>query len=185
MPTDVYSVTIKKPIEMVFNYITTPAWWPIYHPTSKKVEPFVKSSLGVGENATETCVLDPAGFVKFVIDWTGTENDGRTLFRMEGNSDSFTGADGTITYELSETDEGTLFKRTFEYELGGIFGKLFEAQAKFLDDVNRLVHPTGEDELGELQSHSGPPISIIAKAIEKDGVDALDNVKAILESMPC
>jgi len=185
MPTDVYSVTINKPIEMVFDYVTTPAWWPIYHPTSKKVEPFAKHSLKVGEHSTETCVLDPFGAIKFVIDWTGTENDGRTLFRMEGNSDDFGGADGTITYELSETPEGTLFKRTFEYELGGIFGKLFEAQARILGEGTRAVHPSTEDIIGELQSHSAPSTSIIGKLIEKDGTDALDNVKAILESMPC
>lgn len=29
MATDKYSVTINKPIEMVFNYVTTPAYWPI------------------------------------------------------------------------------------------------------------------------------------------------------------
>ena len=53
MPTDTYSVIIKKPIEMVFNYVTTPGWWPIYHPTSKKVEPFVTHSLQIRESTVD------------------------------------------------------------------------------------------------------------------------------------
>ena len=64
---DTYSVTINKPIELVFNYVTTPAWWPIYHPTSKKVAPPVNHSLQVRESTVETCILDSIGFLKFVI----------------------------------------------------------------------------------------------------------------------
>ena len=185
MPTDVYSVTINKPIEMVFNYVSTPAWWPIYHPTSKKVEPFVTHSLAVGESAVETCVLDPLGLLKFVIHWTGTENDGRTTLKMEGKAKEFGGAEGVITYKLSETEGGTLFERTFDYEIGGIFGKLFEAQARMLKDGTRNVRPPEEDELAELSAYAGSPNSIVGELIAKDGSDALDNVKAILESMPC
>lgn len=185
MPTDVYDVIIKKPIEMVFNYVSTPAWWPIYHPTSKKVEPFVDHSLQVGESAVETCVIDPLGLMKFVIHWTGIENDGSTLLKMEGRAEEFGGAEGTITYRLSETESGTRFERTFDYEIGGIFGKLFEAQAHLLKEGTHSVRPAADDELSELQAYAGSPTTIVRKLIAQDGIDALNNVKAILESMPC
>ena len=49
----------------------------------------------------------------------------------------------------------------------------------------RVVRLPEDDALSDLQAYSGSHTSIVRKLIEKDGIDALDNVKAILESMPC
>jgi hypothetical protein len=170
---------------MVFNYVTTPAWWPIYHPTSKKVEPFVTHSLRVRESTVETCILDSIGLLKFVIHWTGAENDGRTRFKMEGSADELGGAEGVITYNLREENGATVFERIFSYEIGGIFGQLFEKHtADPSDKGSHGIRPADEDLLAELQAFT-KPIDLVDKLIVRDGHESLDNVKAILESMPC
>lgn len=184
MPTDTHKVTIEKPIAMVFNYVTTPAWWPIYHPTSRKVEPFLTQSLQAGETTVETCILDPLGRIKFVIHWEGTENDGCTRFKMEGRAKQFGGAEGIITYNLREDKGATYFERVFEYEINGIFGKLFETQADLVKGAERRIRTAGKEVLVDLKAYSNPIEILVGELISKDGRDSLDNVKAILESMP-
>jgi hypothetical protein len=41
MPVQQHSVVTAKPLNRVFDYVTTPAWWPIYHPSSKVVDKLI------------------------------------------------------------------------------------------------------------------------------------------------
>ncbi len=43
------TVAIPRPIETVFDYVTTPATWPMWHPSSEGVRGAIDHSLQVGE----------------------------------------------------------------------------------------------------------------------------------------
>jgi uncharacterized protein YndB with AHSA1/START domain len=47
------SIQIRRPIERVFDFITTPANWPQWHPASVSVSTNADHSLLQGEGVTE------------------------------------------------------------------------------------------------------------------------------------
>jgi uncharacterized protein YndB with AHSA1/START domain len=49
----VTTVHINLPPEQVFDFVTTPGQWPLWHPFSLKVSGEVDHPLDVGEQATE------------------------------------------------------------------------------------------------------------------------------------
>ena len=53
----VTAVSIRRPIEEAFDYVTTPANWPNWHPASRAVRGTVDHSLLVGEQVTEDFVV--------------------------------------------------------------------------------------------------------------------------------
>lgn len=186
MPVDTYSVLIEKPQKMVFDYVTTPAWWPIYHPSSQKVDPYITHSLGVDEKVLEYTALGLFHIAKFDIHWVGKENNGLSRFVMTGHADEMGGADGTITYEIVEEGGATRFTRTFDYKIDGIFGSMYQGAAEELQAHARhaqgMLGTLGRD----IETLVENPIdAIIGELIAKDGSDSLEAVKQILESMPC
>jgi hypothetical protein len=52
----VVAINIHRPIGAVFDYITTPANWPAWHPASRAVSGSVDHSLLIGEQVTEEFV---------------------------------------------------------------------------------------------------------------------------------
>jgi len=52
----VVEINIHRPIGVVFDYITTPANWPVWHPASRAVRGAVDHSLLIGEQVTEEFV---------------------------------------------------------------------------------------------------------------------------------
>jgi Polyketide cyclase / dehydrase and lipid transport len=53
----VVAINIHRPIGAVFDYVTTPANWPAWHPASRAVSGSVDHSLLIGEQVTEEFVV--------------------------------------------------------------------------------------------------------------------------------
>lgn len=115
--TRIYTVvTIERPIDMVFEYVTTPANWPKWHPASLAVRGATDHPLEVGEQVTEDFQL--AGRRGTVV-WTVVDRDASRNWAIEGKVEG-TDSGGRITYTLSPTTEGTTFRRAFVYNASSL-----------------------------------------------------------------
>jgi uncharacterized protein YndB with AHSA1/START domain len=94
----------------VFLYVTTPANWPRWHPSSIAVAGDAGHSLAIGESVTEEFrVAGRHGFAT----WTVVARDPDRLWRIEGRIDDHVA--GTVTYSFSEAGGRTHFVRDFDY----------------------------------------------------------------------
>ena len=104
------SIVIARPPDAVFAYVTTPANWPNWHPSSLAVTGAADHSLVPGEQVTEDFIV--AGRTGRVV-WTALKRDAPRQWIIEGDVD---GRDaGVITYTLTAVAEGTRFERKFIY----------------------------------------------------------------------
>jgi uncharacterized protein YndB with AHSA1/START domain len=106
------TIHIRKPIEQVFDYVTTPANWPRWHPSSLAVSGSTDHSLAVGEQVREEFRV--AGRHGYVV-WTVREREAPRRWSIEGQVES--GGGGTVSYTLSSDEAGTQFEREFVYAL--------------------------------------------------------------------
>jgi uncharacterized protein YndB with AHSA1/START domain len=106
------SIQIRQPIEQVFDFITTPANWPQWHPASVSVDGNADHSLLPGEVITENIsVAAHHGQVT----WLVRERSAPHRWVIDG-----TGRDGgraTITYALTPHPAGTNFERELVYAM--------------------------------------------------------------------
>ena len=105
------SATIACPIEALYDYVTTPAHWPEWHPSSLGVSEGAEHSLLLGEQVTERFLV--AGRRGTVI-WTVTEREEPRRWVIIGTITGTTGG-GTITYTLNQRPDGVFFEREFVY----------------------------------------------------------------------
>jgi uncharacterized protein YndB with AHSA1/START domain len=106
------SVQIRQPIERVFDFITTPANWPQWHPASVSVGGNADHSLLAGEEVTED--ISVAGR-RGQVTWLVRERSEPHRWVIDG-----TGKDGggaTITYTLTAHPAGTNFERELVYTM--------------------------------------------------------------------
>lgn len=108
--TRIHTVTeIDKPIQQVFDYVTTPAHWPQWHPASLRVSGATDHSLQVGERVSETIRVAGRGDVAV---WTVIEWQPPTRWVIEGQAK---GGRATLGYRLTPRSGGTLFERELLY----------------------------------------------------------------------
>jgi uncharacterized protein YndB with AHSA1/START domain len=106
------SIQIRRPIERVFDFITTPANWPQWHPASLSVSGNAGHSLLPGEEVTEE--ISVAGR-RGQVTWSVRERSAPHRWVIDG-----TGKDGgraTITYTLTRDPAGTNFERELVYSM--------------------------------------------------------------------
>ena len=105
------TATIACPIEDLYDYVTTPAHWPEWHPSSLGVSDGADHSPAVGEEVTERFLV--AGRRGSVV-WRVTERDAPHRWVIVG---VITGANGggTISYTLTQRPDGVFFEREFVY----------------------------------------------------------------------
>jgi uncharacterized protein YndB with AHSA1/START domain len=106
------SIQIRRPIEQVFDFITTPANWPQWHPASVSVGGNADHSLLAGEEVTED--ISVAGR-RGQVTWLVRERSAPHRWVIDG-----TGKDGgraTITYTLTRDPAGTNFERELVYSM--------------------------------------------------------------------
>ena len=106
------TIQIRRPIEQVFDYVTTPANWPKWHPSSLSVSGAIDHSLEVGEQVTEEFIV--AGRRGRVV-WKVRERIAPRRWVIEGQIEK--GGGGTITYSLAPLHDGTKFEREFVYTM--------------------------------------------------------------------
>lgn len=124
------TIDINKPADAVFNYVTTPANWPKWHPSSLAVTAAGGTapdhSLEVGEQATEDYLV--AGRRGRVV-WTVRQREAPVRWVIDGQiQESKSG--GTVSYHLSSHGNGTTFEREFTYTIPNLL----------LDILDRLVY---------------------------------------------
>jgi uncharacterized protein YndB with AHSA1/START domain len=142
------SAHIHKPIEQVFEYVTTAGNWPQWHPASLGVSGAIDHPGLPGEQITEQFLV--AGRRGEVV-WTVRTRevprrwviDGVIVGRATG---------GTITYTLTPRDGGTLFEREFTYPAPNL---LFA----FLDwlFIRRRVQAESEEAMKRLRARLEAP----------------------------
>lgn len=116
--TQIYTtIQIQTPIERVFDYVTTPGNWPVWHPSSLGVSGATDHSLEPGEEVTEEFRV--AGRRGRVV-WTVRERVAPRLWVIDGRVEGG-GGGGTITYTATPHGAGTNFEREFVYTVSNPF----------------------------------------------------------------
>ena len=105
------SAHIPKPVEDVYDYVTTAGNWPQWHPSSLGVSGAVDHSGLPGEQIVEKFLV--AGRRGEVV-WTVKEREAARRWVIDGVIVG-RGTGGRITYTLTPRDGGTFFEREFIY----------------------------------------------------------------------
>ncbi len=111
----VVAINIHRPTGVVFDYVTTPAYWPAWHPASRSVSGAADHSLLVGEQVTEEFV---AGGRKGSCVWEVVQRDAPRLWTIKTSTPQVR---AEIHYRLSPQGETTCFEREFTYFASGIW----------------------------------------------------------------
>lgn len=104
------STTIERPPAEVYDYVTTPANWPRWHPSSLGVSGAADHSLLVGEAVQEEFLV--AGY-QGKVRWTVVERQAPMRWTIDGKVED--GGVGKVRYRLTQVSGGTRFEREFEY----------------------------------------------------------------------
>ena len=104
------SVTIARAPADVFAYVTTPANWPKWHPSSLAVRGATGHPLAHGEQVTEDFVV--AGRRGTVV-WSVALRDAPRKWIIKGEVGGH--AAGSVTYTLTLAGEATRFTRELAY----------------------------------------------------------------------
>jgi len=117
----VNEIVIDRPVADVFEYVSTPAHWLVWHPSSLGLHGATDHSLHVGEEVTEQFRV--AGR-KGSITWYVVERVPPTRWAIAGRVAG--GGEGTITYSLSRCGRATAFQRAFAYTMPNAFAALLD-----------------------------------------------------------
>jgi len=121
MTSIVTEALIRQPLAVVFDYVTTPAHWLTWHPSSIALHGATDHSLAVGEEVVEDFrVAGRRGSVT----WKVISSEAPTHWAIAGTVAA--GGNGTITYTLRDTAEGTQFRREFVYVMPNWFATLLD-----------------------------------------------------------
>ena len=108
------SAEIERPVDAVYEYVTTPGNWPRWHPSSLVVRGATDHSLAVGEQVTEDYLV--AGQRGTVV-WSVTAREAPRRWVIVGTT-AETKTRGEVAYTLMATPSGaTRFERFFSYDL--------------------------------------------------------------------
>ena len=111
----VVTISIHRPIGVVFDYITTPANWPAWHPASHAVSGSVDHSLLIGEQVTEEFV---AGGRHGSCVWQVTRREVPYLWTITTSTPQ---VQAEITYRLSAQGETIIFERELTCLTSGLW----------------------------------------------------------------
>ena len=106
-------IEIERPIEEVFNYVTTPVNWLQWHPSCQAVSGVTEHSLEVGEQVTEEFVV--AGRSGSGT-WKVLSRDVPRHWLIEATAVDNSGS-AKITYTLTANEGGTIFERELVYSI--------------------------------------------------------------------
>ncbi len=120
MPQLQHQIHIAQPIEQVFDYVSTPARWPEWHPSSLRLEPGAETPLSVGSHFEEDI---SAGGREAHLSWTVIECQRPRIWIAKARADN--GVTLRLEYRLTAEGGGTVFTRLLSYELPGLLLKLY------------------------------------------------------------
>lgn len=133
---------VDRPRAEVFLYVTTPAYWPRWHPSSLSVTGAgADHSALLGEEVTEEFLV--AGRTGNVV-WKVVEREEPRLWAIEGTIVGRSSG-GRVTYELVPEGGRTHFARIFDYPTPGF---LFAAADRLV--LRRRVESESRDAVQRL-----------------------------------
>lgn len=146
-------VRIEQPVALVFDYVTTAANWPRWHPASvavKSIRGDVSKSGNIDDQIWESFRV--AGR-KGAIVWTVTKKRAPTFWQIKGELGDGV-VIGVITYKLQALGEGaTLYERTFTSEVHSrrlnllyalyIHRRIKEESARAVEQLNKKMGAYG------------------------------------------
>jgi len=113
------SIEIFRTPSEVLNYVTRPAKWYEWYPSSKKSE-IDDQVMKLGTSFSIVTIQKPfKGLLPAIeksINWTVIEYVEASTWRITSSSNSI---DLDTQYQLTKTENGTLFKRNFNYKPKG------------------------------------------------------------------
>ena len=124
-------VDIRRSPSDVFDYVTTPANWPRWHPSSLAVHGNAGHPLTLGEQVTED--FQVAGRRGTVV-WTVIGRQPGRQWSIEGRVAG--GGKGVINYIITPTDSGCRFERDFQYRFRNLLLILMD-QVQIRDQVEQ------------------------------------------------
>lgn len=135
MPRVSHHFVVGRPIEDVFDVISTARFWPQWHPATRAVEGDIDHPARLGDKITEHVTI--AGIEGTGV-WTVTEHSPPHGMALETDL-SF--GHLRIGYQLTETPDGTRLQRDLDFpELGPVIGAAMESQsAEGIAGLARLV----------------------------------------------
>ena len=116
----VVTTNISRPIHAVFDYVTTPANWPQWHPASRAVIGAADHSLLVGEEVTEEFV---AGGRAGSCVWRVTKREAPFLWAITTSTPQ---VQADITYRLKANRGATAFERDLTYATSGLWFQVLD-----------------------------------------------------------
>ena len=132
---------IARPPQQVYDYVTTPANWPRWHPSSLAVRGATDHSLALGESVVEDFVV--AGN-RGTVTWTVVAREPPVRWAIDGRNVGSRGG-GTVSYTLRPEGGGTRFTRVLTYHMPNLpagvldsFGVRERVAAESTEAVTRL-----------------------------------------------
>ncbi len=117
----VTTVRIDRPMNAVFDYVTTPANWPTWHPASRSVSGATDHPLEIGEQVGEEFI---AGGQEGSSVWHVTQCNPPHLWKI---MTAIPHISAEITYRLMPLgNTGTYFERELIYRLTGLRFRLLD-----------------------------------------------------------
>ena len=117
----VTTIDIRRSIDEVFTYVSTPGNWAQWHPATLDVNGATDHSLMPGE---QICEDFQVGGRRARALWTVQKRDAPRLWKIEGYTPQ--GGRATIAYRLTELADGTGFERELEYSKPGLVFMLLD-----------------------------------------------------------
>lgn len=121
MPRIVNRIEIDRDIGEVFAYVTTPAYWPTWHPSTVAVRGTTDRPLRIGDRASEEfCVWGLSQHVH----WTVLDEAPPRRWSASGQRSD--GGSATLSYLLDRSRHGTLITGEFAYRMPGLLLKMID-----------------------------------------------------------
>ena len=135
-----HELYIQAGIDTVYYYVTQPDRWPEWHPSCLRADTGLCGSLPAGHRFSEVMnllgVQIPMSYRVLVAVFP---KEFKAVF-------SSAALDGTVQYQLSKQDDGTLFRHTLDYytdlQLSGLRSRMALLSVQALGNLRqRLEHP--------------------------------------------
>ena len=121
-----HSIIIERPIEEVFDLITTVKYWPEWHPSSLESWGQIETPAKLGDEATERVKI---GAVGGEITWVVSQYNRPWLWEITATEIKLPlMSKGTtkIVYDLAQSEKGVLFVRTHHYQMPSALTRVYD-----------------------------------------------------------
>lgn len=118
----VNEITIARPPQQVYDYVTTPANWPRWHPSSLAVRGATDHPLALGESVVEDFVVASN---RGTVTWTVVSREAPVRWSIDGKNAGSRGG-GTVTYTLRPEGGGTRFTRVLSYRMPNLLAAILD-----------------------------------------------------------